>query len=167
MADLTVMAVLKKLGKDILGWVKGNCVNNLVSTATNLPLAANQGKVLDEKIDAINQSLDSKIFIQSIEIPMDDYNITKRITFSGKIQTRTPIGIIIVAGQDGLSDPISFFFKGMGKYESIGDVCISSNPQTNVKTSGKSLVITSDYSGWGVSKIIFFGEYSELKWSIG
>lgn len=57
MADLTVMAVLKKLGKDILGWVKSNCVNNLVSTATNLPLAANQGKVLDEKIDEINQSL--------------------------------------------------------------------------------------------------------------
>ena len=58
----------------------------------------------------INQSLDSKIFIQVIEIPMDDYNTTKRITFSGKIQTRIPIGIIIVAGQNGLSDPISFFF---------------------------------------------------------
>ena len=60
MADLTVMAVLKKLGKDILGWVKSNCVNNLVSTATNLPLAANQGKVLNEKIDEINQSLEMK-----------------------------------------------------------------------------------------------------------
>ena len=97
---------------------------------------------------------------------MDDYNITKRITFSEKIQTRTPVGIIIVAGQNGLSDPISFFFKGMGKYESIGDVCISSDPQTNVKTSGTSLIITSDYSGWGTSKIIFFGEYTELEWTI-
>lgn len=66
MADLTVMAVLKKLGKDILGWVKSNCVNNLVSTATNLPLAANQGKVLDEKIDEINQSLNG-VTIYSIE----------------------------------------------------------------------------------------------------
>ena len=97
---------------------------------------------------------------------MDDYNISKRITFSGKIQTRTPVGIIIVAGQNGLSDPISFFFKGMGKYETIGDVCISSDPQTNVKTSGTSLVITSDYSGWGTSKIIFFGEYTKLEWII-
>ena len=97
---------------------------------------------------------------------MDNYNITKRITFSGKIQTRTPVGIIIVAGQNGLSDPISFFFQGMGKYESIGNVCISSNPQTNVKTSGTSLLINSDYSGYGTSKIIFFGEYTELKWTI-
>ena len=54
----------------------------------------------------------------------------------------------------------------MGKYETIGDVCISSDPQTNVKTSGTSLVITSDYSGWGISKIIFFGEYTELEWTI-
>ena len=68
MADLTIMAVLKKLGKDILGWVKSNCVNNLVSTATNLPLAANQGKVLDEKIDAINQSLVSMLKVVEIRI---------------------------------------------------------------------------------------------------
>lgn len=76
MADLTVMAVLKKLGKDILGWVKSNCVNNLVSTATNLPLAANQGKVLDEKIDEINQSLENnKVLFSEIGIETRTYPI--------------------------------------------------------------------------------------------
>lgn len=57
MADLTVKQVLQKLGKDILNWVKTNCVDNLVSTSKNLPLSANQGRVLKEGQDAINQSL--------------------------------------------------------------------------------------------------------------
>lgn len=58
MADLTTKQVLQKLGKDILNWVKTNCVDNLVSTSKNLPLSANQGRVLKEGQDAINQSLD-------------------------------------------------------------------------------------------------------------
>lgn len=58
MADLTVRQVMQKLGKDILNWVKTNCVDNLVSTSKNLPLSANQGRVLKEGQDAINQSLD-------------------------------------------------------------------------------------------------------------
>ena len=51
--------VLKKLNQKTLNWVKSNCVNNLLSTATNLPLAAAQGKVLDEKIGEVTQSLDT------------------------------------------------------------------------------------------------------------
>ena len=61
MADLTVKQVLQRLGKDILNWVKTNCVDNLVSTSKNLPLSANQGRVLKEGQDAINQSLESNI----------------------------------------------------------------------------------------------------------
>ena len=57
MASYNLRTVLKMMGKNILNWVKSNCVNNLLSTATNLPLAAAQGKVLDEKIGQINQSL--------------------------------------------------------------------------------------------------------------
>ena len=60
MADLTTKQVLQKLGKDILNWVKTNCVDNLVSTSKNLPLSANQGRVLKEGQDAINQSLEMK-----------------------------------------------------------------------------------------------------------
>lgn len=63
MADLTTKQVLQKLGKDILNWVKTNCVDNLVSTSKNLPLSANQGRVLKEGQDAINQSLDGVLDI--------------------------------------------------------------------------------------------------------
>lgn len=63
MADLTVRQVMQKLGKDILNWVKTNCVDNLVSTSKNLPLSANQGRVLKEGQDAINQSLDAVLDI--------------------------------------------------------------------------------------------------------
>lgn len=94
MADLTVMAVLKKLGKDILGWVKSNCVNNLVSTATNLPLAANQGKVLDEKIDEINQSLDGvSLYLSSIHNvdQLKAYRQNQLITITGKFVAKSGI----------------------------------------------------------------------------
>ena len=62
MASYNLRTVLKMMGQNILNWVKSNCVNNLLSTATNLPLAAAQGKVLDEKIGKINQSLSSIVF---------------------------------------------------------------------------------------------------------
>lgn len=68
MADLTVKQVLQKLGKDILSWVKTNCVDNLVSTSKNLPLSANQGRVLKEGQDAINQSL-GNIPINAVYVP--------------------------------------------------------------------------------------------------
>lgn len=59
MASYNLRTVLKMMGQNILNWVKSNCVNNLLSTATNLPLAAAQGKVLDEKIGQVTQSLSS------------------------------------------------------------------------------------------------------------
>ena len=62
MANNNLREVLKKLIQKTLNWVKSNCVNNLLSTATNLPLAAAQGKVLDEKIGEVTQSL-SKITV--------------------------------------------------------------------------------------------------------
>lgn len=66
MADLTVRQVMQKLGKDILNWIKTNCVDNLVSTSKNLPLSANQGRVLKEGQDAINQSLEDHFSVEFI-----------------------------------------------------------------------------------------------------
>lgn len=57
MANLSIKQVLTNLGKDILNWVKSNCVNNLVSDATNLPLSAAQGKVLQDQITALNSNI--------------------------------------------------------------------------------------------------------------
>lgn len=59
MASYNLRTVIKMMGQNILNWVKSNCVNNLLSTSTNLPLAAAQGKVLDEKIGQVTQSLES------------------------------------------------------------------------------------------------------------
>lgn len=57
MANYNLREVLKQLGRNILSWVKSNCVNNCVSTTTNLPLAAAQGKVLQDQITALNSNI--------------------------------------------------------------------------------------------------------------
>lgn len=57
MENLSIKQVLTNLGKDILNWVKSNCVNNCVSTTTNLPLAAAQGKALQDQITALNSNI--------------------------------------------------------------------------------------------------------------
>lgn len=60
MANYNLREVLKRLGRNILSWVKSNCVNNCVSTTTNLPLAAAQGKVLQDQITALNSNIGNK-----------------------------------------------------------------------------------------------------------
>ena len=57
MANYNLREVLKQLGRNILSWVKSNCVNNCVSTTTNLPLAAAQGKVLQDQITTLNSNI--------------------------------------------------------------------------------------------------------------
>lgn len=61
---MSLKEVLKQLGIKLIGWVKSNCVNNLLSDRADLPLAAAQGKVLDGKITALNSNIDSKADIQ-------------------------------------------------------------------------------------------------------
>ncbi len=57
MANYNLREVLKQLGRNILSWVKSNCVNNCVSTTTNLPLAAAQGKALQDQITSLNSNI--------------------------------------------------------------------------------------------------------------
>lgn len=57
---MSLKEVLKQLGIKLIGWVKSNCVNNLLSDRADLPLAAAQGKVIDEKITALNSNIASK-----------------------------------------------------------------------------------------------------------
>lgn len=64
MANYNLREVLKQLGRNILSWVKSNCVNNCVSTTTNLPLAAAQGKALQDQITALNSNIATKADIQ-------------------------------------------------------------------------------------------------------
>lgn len=55
---MTLKEVIKQLGIKLIGWVKSNCVNNLLSDRTDLPLSAAQGKALDGKITALNSNID-------------------------------------------------------------------------------------------------------------
>lgn len=64
MANYNLREVLKQLGRNILSWVKSNCVNNCVSTTTNLPLAAAQGKALQDQITALNSNIATKADIK-------------------------------------------------------------------------------------------------------
>ncbi|MST73473.1 hypothetical protein FYJ75_00305 [Roseburia sp. MUC/MUC-530-WT-4D] len=61
---MSLKEVLKQLGIKLIGWVKSNCVNNLLSDRADLPLAAAQGKVIDEKITALNSNIATKADIQ-------------------------------------------------------------------------------------------------------
>lgn len=100
MADLTVRQVMQKLGKDILNWVKTNCVDNLVSTSKNLPLSANQGRVLKEGQDAINQSLDD---LSDVKIHRYYSNDEKYVDFyydTGSCY----LGLIYNLGSNAISD---------------------------------------------------------------
>lgn len=54
---MTLKEVVKQLGIKLIGWVKSNCVNNLLSDRTDLPLSAAQGKALDGKITALNSNI--------------------------------------------------------------------------------------------------------------
>lgn len=61
---MSLKEVLKQLGIKLIGWVKTNCVNNLLSDRADLPLAAAQGKVIDEKISSLNSNIATKADIQ-------------------------------------------------------------------------------------------------------
>lgn len=56
MADYSLREVFKQFGKKIFG----SCVNSCVSESQNLPLAASQGKVLQDQISQLNNNIDVK-----------------------------------------------------------------------------------------------------------
>ena len=57
---MSLKEALKQLGIKLIGWVKSNCVNNLLSDRADLPLAAVQGKVIDAKIESLNSNIGNK-----------------------------------------------------------------------------------------------------------
>lgn len=113
MADLTTKQVLQKLGKDILNWVKTNCVDNLVSTSKNLPLSANQGRVLKEGQDAINQSLGN--------IPINAVYVPERKHTRIKITLRDTHDHCLIFGEAN-HDPFACLITHAGCLNIIGNI---------------------------------------------
>ena len=62
MANYSLREVFKQFGKKIFG----SCVNSCVSESQNLPLAASQGKVLQDQITQLNSNIGN---MQTIAIP--------------------------------------------------------------------------------------------------
>lgn len=59
-------------------------VDNLLSTSTTLPLSANQGRVLDEKISTLDESLGALIITQKITVPFTTQQST--VTSIGRLE---------------------------------------------------------------------------------
>ena len=91
MANLSIKQVLTNLGKDILDWVKSNCVNNLVSDATNLPLSAAQGKVLQDQITTLNSNIDNKLDIEDFRVKYGTAITDCNYMFRGIFTTNTAL----------------------------------------------------------------------------
>lgn len=78
MADYSLREVFKQFGKKIFG----SCVNSCVSESQNLPLAASQGKVLQDQITQLNSNINFSYLIKKAKFlqPKSDLN---NITASG------------------------------------------------------------------------------------
>ena len=88
---MTLTEVLKKLGINLIGWVKSNCVNNLLSDRADLPLAAAQGKALDGKITALNSNIDNKLDIEDFRVKYDTAITDCNYMFRGIFTTNTAL----------------------------------------------------------------------------
>ena len=81
--------------KNALGWfltrLKGNVVNNLTSTSTDLPLSAAKGKDLQDQITSLNTKLTNQIFTTNrtsstwLSVAYTSYNICEYTVLTGGI----------------------------------------------------------------------------------
>lgn len=86
---MTLKEVIKQLGIKLIGWVKSNCVNNLLSDRTDLPLSAAQGKALDGKITALNSNIDNKLDTEDFRAKYDTAITDCNYMFRGIFTTNT------------------------------------------------------------------------------
>ena len=106
-------------------------VDNLLSTATDIPLSANQGRVLDEKISTINESLEvfPKIVTATINASISKGG-TKTFNLASYIPSGYKMLNVIVRANDyafpyyNASNQIGTFVNRV--YSSTSEVSISS-----------------------------------------
>lgn len=148
MANLSIKQVLTNLGKDILNWVKSNCVNNLVSDATNLPLSAAQGKVLDGKITALNSNIEWKKLgtitpsVTSLQMPTEyrELNITFTINSTVRLFINVPAGAI-----GGMNRSYRTGYYASSPYTALCSIDISTSVIYNANIWQNGAEIKSNY----------------------
>ena len=153
MANLSIKQVLTNLGKDILNWVKSNCVNNLVSDAENLPLSAAQGKVLDGKITALNSNITTITTIYSGHVGNDTLTVPN-MSKCGTIHTRLSVGTAVL---DHIEMPYNAFKRGitlrLSHYDGYKlykqDVTYISDTQIQVLTTAETSSANLNFTVYG------------------
>ena len=83
---------------------KSEIVNNCVSTSTNVPLAAAQGKALSDSISALNSDLSQQI--SALNSNLDIYSSERNLYYDTiKITDKINWTCIIEASTDGTGNP--------------------------------------------------------------
>ena len=148
MANLSIKQVLTNLGKDILNWVKSNCVNNCVSTTTNLPLAAAQGKALQDQITTLNSNIEWKKLgtitpsVTSLQMSTEyrELNITFTINSTVRLFINVPAGAI-----GGMNRSYRTGYYASSTYTALCSIDISNNVIYNANIWQNGAEIKSNY----------------------
>ena len=150
---MSLKEVLKQLGIKLIGWVKSNCVNNLLSDRADLPLAAAQGKVIDEKITALNSNITTITTIYSGHVGNDTLTVPN-MSKCGTIHTRLSAG---AAGLDHIETHYNAFKRGitlrLSHYDGYRlykqDVTYISDTQIQVLTTAETSSANLNFTVYG------------------
>lgn len=88
-----------------------------------------------------------------------DSNIT--LSFSGYTLTRDLAGFIVISGQSGITEPISFSFNGSGIYEDIAQrkTIVGSNSYGIAgRDNGKIYIPSYIGDGWGYVEVLLLND---------
>ncbi|MDD6742199.1 MAG: hypothetical protein PUE22_01640 [Roseburia porci] len=150
---MSLKEVLKQLGIKLIGWVKSNCVNNLLSDRADLPLAAAQGKVIDEKITALNSNITTITTIYSGHVGNDTLTVPN-MSKCGTIHTRLSVGTAVL---DHIEMPYNAFKRGitlrLSHYDGYKlykqDVTYISDTQIQVLTTAETSSANLNFTVYG------------------
>lgn len=148
MANYNLREVLKHLGRNILAWVKSNCVNNCVSTATNLPLAAAQGKALQDQITALNSNIAWKKLgtitpsVTSLKMPTEyrEFNIVFTINSAVRLFINVPAGAV-----GGMNRSYRTGYYASSPFTALCSIDISTSTIYNANIWQNGVEIKSNY----------------------
>lgn len=150
---MSLKEVLKQLGIKLIGWVKSNCVNNLLSDRADLPLAAAQGKVIDEKITALNSNITTITTIYSGHVGNDTLTVPN-MSKCGTIHARLSVGAAVL---DHIEMPYNAFKRGitlrLSHYDGYKlykqDVTYISDTQIQVLTTAETSSANLNFTVYG------------------
>lgn len=89
-----------------------------------------------------------------------------KIKFNGCVQTRTAVALLVLAGQNGLSNIIPIMFGGNGAIEDISNQYVrvpESGVNAGITVEEGALTIPFCYDGWGQHTIISLDK--NLSWT--